>query len=84
MAQHKSALKRARAAVRRKKRNTARESRMKTLIRRVRQAKEKPGAEKALMEASAYLDRLAQKKVIHPNKAANQKSKLTLLVNALK
>jgi small subunit ribosomal protein S20 len=84
MAQHKSALKRMRSSSRRKQHNTSRESAMKTLIKKVRHSKEKPGAEVALKEAVSLLDKLAQKRVIHANKAANQKSKLTKLVNKLK
>ena len=84
MAQHKSALKRIRSTARRKTRNTAQESSMKTVIKKVRQEKDKKKAEIALKDAVSLLDKLAQKRVIHPNKAANQKSKLTRVVNALK
>ncbi len=84
MAQHKSAIKRIRSSARRKVRNTAQESAMKTVTKKVRQEKDKAKAEVALKEAVSLLDRLAQKRVIHPNKAANQKSKLTRLVNAIK
>ena len=84
MAQHKSAVKRIRSSSRRKKNNSAQESAMKTVIKKVRQEKDKTKAEVALKEAVSLLDRLAQKRVIHPNKASNQKSKLTRLVNAIK
>jgi small subunit ribosomal protein S20 len=84
MAQHKSAIKRIRSSARRKKLNTAQESAVKTVIKKVRQEKDKIKAEVALKEAVSLLDRLAQKRVIHPNKASNQKSKLTKLVNAIK
>ncbi|MGA7160015.1 MAG: 30S ribosomal protein S20 [Bacteroidota bacterium] len=84
MAQHKSAIKRIRSSAHRKKNNTAQESAMKTVIKKVRQEKDKSKAEAALKEAISLLDRLAQKRVIHPNKASNQKSKLTKLVNAIK
>ncbi|MBI4417955.1 MAG: 30S ribosomal protein S20 [Ignavibacteriales bacterium] len=84
MPQHKSAEKRIRQNARRKVRNKARLSRMKTLIKKVRSAKEKKEAEIALKTAVQYLDRLAAKGVIHRNKAANQKSKLTRLVRAVK
>jgi small subunit ribosomal protein S20 len=77
-------MKRARAASHRKKRNTAQESQMKTLIRRVRDSKEMDKAEVALKKAVAYLDSLANKGVIHKNKASNQKSKLTKLINKMK
>ncbi len=83
MAQHKSAKKRSRSALHRGGRNTADQSRMKTLIRNVRLEKEKEKAEAALRKAVAFLDKLAQKRVIHRNKASNQKSKLTKYVNAL-
>jgi small subunit ribosomal protein S20 len=84
MAQHKSAIKRIRSSVRRKTRNTGQESAMKTVIKKVRQEKDRAKAAVALKEAVSLLDRLAQKRVIHPNKASNQKSKLTRLVNAIK
>jgi small subunit ribosomal protein S20 len=84
MAQHKSAIKRIRSSAHRKTLNTAQESAMKTVIKKVRQEKDKTKAEVALKEAVSLLDRLAQKRVIHPNKASNQKSKLTRLVNAIK
>ena len=84
MAQHKSAIKRIRSSATRKMRNTGQESAMKTVIKKVRQEKDKAKAVVALKEAVSLLDRLAQKRVIHPNKASNQKSKLTRLVNAIK
>ena len=84
MAQHKSAIKRIRSSARRKTRNTGQESAMKTVIKKVRGEKDKVKAAAALKEAVSLLDRLAQKRVIHPNKASNQKSKLTRLVNAIK
>ena len=84
MAQHKSAIKRIRSSAHRKNDNRAQESALKTVIKKVRQEKDKTKAEIVLKEAVSLLDRLAQKRVIHPNKAANQKSKLTKLVNALK
>ena len=84
MAQHKSAIKRIRSSAHRKTLNTAQEAAMKTVIKKVRQEKDKTKAEVALKEAVSLLDRLAQKRVIHPNKASNQKSKLTRLVNAIK
>ncbi|HTR80408.1 MAG TPA: 30S ribosomal protein S20 [Bacteroidota bacterium] len=84
MAQHKSALKRIRSSARRQKRNATQESALKTMIKKVRAEKDKTKAEAALKKAVSMLDTLAQKRVIHPNKAANQKSKLTRVVNAIK
>jgi small subunit ribosomal protein S20 len=57
---------------------------MKTLIKRVRSAQAKDQATVALKKAVKFLDQLAAKGVIHRNKAANQKSKLTKFVNSLK
>lgn len=84
MPQHKSAEKRMRQSGRRSERNKARLSRMKSLIKKVRAAKEKQEASKALHSVVKYLDQLASKGLIHRNKAANQKSKLMRLVNAMK
>ncbi len=83
MAQHKSAEKRIRSTARRAKKNTEQQSAMKTMIKKVRSIKDKKTAEAVLKETVSLLDRLAGKRVIHPNKAANQKSKLTKIVNKL-
>jgi len=84
MPQHKSAVKRIRKSARRQVRNKADLSRIKTLVKNVRSAKEKKNAEAALKTAAKFLDRLAAKGVIHRNKASNQKSKLTRFVRAMK
>jgi len=84
MAQHKSAEKRIRSSARRKTRNTEQKSEMKTMIKSVRTEDDKTKAEAILKKTVKLLDKLAGKKVIHPNKAANQKSKLTKVVNKLK
>ena len=57
---------------------------MKTLVKKVRSATEKEKAATALRQAVKYLDQLAAKGVIHQNKAANQKSQLTRMVNSIK
>ena len=84
MAQHKSAEKRTRQNAKRHIRNKAVLSRMKTVIKNVRSAKEKDKAAAALKVAVKALDQLASKGVIHKNKAANQKSSLTKFVSTLK
>jgi small subunit ribosomal protein S20 len=84
MPRHVSAEKRARQSVRRAIRNKATITRMKSLIRKVRTAKTKDDATKALRTAVKYLDEIAAKGVIHANKASNQKSRLTKFVNAMK
>ena len=84
MAQHKSAEKRARQNIKRHARNKASLTRMKTLIRNVRSAKEKGAGTTALKIAVKALDQLGSKGLIHKNKAANQKSALTKFVGTLK
>jgi small subunit ribosomal protein S20 len=46
-------------------------------------AKKKKEGEEALAQALPYLDKMASRNIIHKNKAANQKSKLTKYVNQL-
>ncbi len=84
MPQHKSAEKRIRQSAKRHARNKGNLTKIKTLIKNVRSAKEKEKAATALKIAAKTLDQLAAKGVIHKNRAANQKSKLTKFVNAIK
>ena len=84
MPQHKSAIKRVRISARRAVRNKANLTRMKTLIKKIRSAKAKQEGEAVLKSTVRLLDKLAAKGVIHWNKAANQKSKLTKLINKMK
>lgn len=84
MAQHKSAVKRIRQNERRRVRNKANLSKMKTLIKKVEASKLKDQAAIAFKVAVKFLDQLAAKGLIHKNKAANQKSRLAKFVNALK
>jgi small subunit ribosomal protein S20 len=84
MPRHKSAIKRTRQIKRRSERNKMRTSKLKTLVKKVRTAKDKQTATVALKAAAKYLDQLAAKGVIHGNAAANQKSKLARFVNKMK
>jgi small subunit ribosomal protein S20 len=84
MAQHASAQKQARKALKNRARNRQYMSAMKTAIKRVRQAGDKEKARAALQRAMKLLDQLAAKGMIHRNKAANQKSSLTKFLNAMK
>ncbi|MDH7516358.1 MAG: 30S ribosomal protein S20 [Bacteroidota bacterium] len=83
MPQHKSALKRIRTSSRRRARNRMYKSRMKNLIKQLHQATDRAEAEGLYKKVTALLDRIATKGVIHPNAAANRKSKLAKLVNEL-
>ncbi|MGA9115359.1 MAG: 30S ribosomal protein S20 [Bacteroidota bacterium] len=83
MAQHTSAEKRARQARRRAVRNKQDLSRMRSAIKKVRSATDKEKARAQLTRTFKLLDRLAAKGVIHRNLAANNKSRLTRLVNKM-
>ena len=82
MAHHKSALKRIRTSEKSRLVNKSNKKRLHTLTKAVDVAQSKQEAESALKKVLPYLDKMAAKKVIHKNKAANQKSQLTKLVNS--
>jgi small subunit ribosomal protein S20 len=86
LANIRSAKKRARQAVVSRARNTAQRSMYRTLIRGVIkavEAKDKAKAEAAYKEMVPVLDRYAAKGMIHKNKAARHKSRLTERIRAL-
>ncbi|MDA9555184.1 30S ribosomal protein S20 [Pelobium sp.] len=83
MANHKSALKRIRANAAKRLRNRYQAKTTRTFIKRLRNAVSKEEAVALLPKVTSMLDRLAKKNVIHKNKAANNKSKLTKFVNSL-
>jgi small subunit ribosomal protein S20 len=84
MAQHLSAERQARRALKHREQNRAYMSKMKTALKRVREAKEKDKATIELRKAVKLLDQLAAKGIIHRNNAANKKSSLTKFVTSLK
>jgi small subunit ribosomal protein S20 len=83
MANHKSAIKRIRGNAVKRLRNRYQAKTTRTMIKNLRGEKNKKQAAELLKTVYRLLDRLAKKNVIHKNKAANQKSKLTKLVNRL-
>ena len=83
MAHHKSAFKRIRTSRKRRLVNRQRKSKLATLTKAVRSASSKEEGQSALQLVLQYLDKIASKRIVHPNKAANQKSKLTKFVNSL-
>jgi small subunit ribosomal protein S20 len=76
LANSPSAEKRHRQSQKRYELNRAQRSRMKTAIKKVLVAQDATSADAAYREVSAMLDRLANRRVIHPNKAARKKSQL--------
>ena len=86
MANIKSQIKRIRTNEKRRQRNLAVKSELKTLVRRTREAVkagDKEAAIEALRIASRKLDKAVSKGVIHRNQAANRKSKLARRVQSL-
>lgn len=83
MATHSSAIKRNRQSKRHSLRNRQYRSQLRTLKRKVLDSKDKPSAENILRSTISLLDKLAARGIIHRNKAANQKSRLTRQFNKL-
>ncbi|MFZ2087357.1 MAG: 30S ribosomal protein S20 [Desulfobaccales bacterium] len=87
MARHLSAMKRARQSKKRRTRNQARKTRVKSVVRDVRQAVAQnnlEGAEAALQKATPIIAQVAGKGALHWRTAARKISRLTKQVNALK
>lgn len=81
-----SAAKRARQNSIRRARNRSYKSVLRTAVKKVETAiasGEREVAQNALLEACSRLDRTASKGVIHPNKAARNKSRLTRRVSSM-
>lgn len=84
MANHKSALKRARQNEIRRKRNKSVKTRVKSIVKDVRLSvseNSKEAALKKLEMAKSNIDRAAQKGVIHKKTASRKISRLSKLVN---
>ena len=87
MANHFSALKRARQTVKRADRNRANRSRLRTALRSLRESLakgDKQAAQQSFRETVSALDKAIQKGVIHENTASRYKSRLNVRLNALK
>ncbi|HEX9653090.1 MAG TPA: 30S ribosomal protein S20 [bacterium] len=78
-----SAVKRARKSKAQRVHNKHYRSLMRTAVKKVLSCKDKESAQKELVQAVSILDKLASKRIIHKNKASNQKSRLTLFVNRI-
>ena len=87
MANHFSALKRARQTERRTQRNRSNTSRLRSALRDLREALDKgdkAAAQQTFRSTAAALDKAIQKGVIHENTAGRYKSRLAARLNALK
>jgi len=82
----KSAKKRARQAVKRNAQNASQRSMMRTAVKRVLKAihiNDQAAAQTAFASAQPLLDRFAARGLIHRNKAARHKSRLTARIRAI-
>ncbi|MGA9421670.1 MAG: 30S ribosomal protein S20 [Rhodanobacteraceae bacterium] len=86
MANIKSAKKRARQSEQHRQRNASARSMVRTAIKKVVkaiEANDKAGAEAAFRAAEPVMDRYAARGLIHKNKAARHKSRLSAHISAL-
>ncbi len=86
MANHFSAVKRARQTETRTERNRANKSRLRTSLRGLRQALasgNRENAETAYRETVSQLDKSVQKGVLHKNTASRYKARLAARLSAL-
>lgn len=79
----KSAKKRLRQNLRRRSRNKAARTELKTAVKKVRAAKEPQSATEHFREAVQLLDRAANRGLIHKNRAARSKGRLAAHVQKL-
>ena len=87
MANIKSAKKRAKQNVVRNARNTAQRSMLRTSVKKVLkaiEANDAAGAQAAFAIAQPILDRFSARGLIHKNKAARHKSRLTARIKGIK
>jgi small subunit ribosomal protein S20 len=86
MANTASARKRARQSEKRRQHNASLRSELRTAVKNVKKAIEagdKTAAQAILQRASSTIDSIADKNIIHKNKAARHKSRLSAAVKAL-
>ena len=87
MANIKSAKKRAKQTIVRNERNVAQRSQLRTAVKKVIKAidaNDAAAAREAFTIAQPLLDRFAARGLIHKNKAARHKARLTARIKALK
>jgi small subunit ribosomal protein S20 len=67
----------------RAERNKQNRSRLRTALKKVRQAETPEAANEALRAATALIDRAAARRLIHPNRAARTKSRLAAMIQRM-
>ena len=83
MAHHKSALKRIRTSRKQRSENRQQRSKLHSMTKAVHTADSKEKAQAALDRVMPVIDKMAAKRLIHKNKAANRKSRLAKFVNQI-
>lgn len=86
MANTAQARKRARQAIAQRAHNMAQRSELRTAIKKVRAAiaaGDKAAASSVFQSSMSVVDRIADKKIIHKNKAARHKSRLAQAIKAM-
>ena len=83
MANHKSAIKRIRSNDTKRVLNKYQHKTTRNALRKLRELKDRNEALIMLPTVVTMLDKLAKRNIIHKNKAANLKSGLQVLVNAM-
>lgn len=79
----KSAIKRMNKSREQNARNRAKRSRLRTALKKVREATDAETAQARFREAQVLLDRAATSRLLHPNNVARMKSALARRVNSL-
>ncbi len=86
MANSLQARKRARQAIKQRAHNVSLRSNLRTAIKKVQKAilaGDKAAAQTVFAESMSTIDSIADKKIIHKNKAARHKSRLSAAIKAL-
>jgi small subunit ribosomal protein S20 len=86
MANSAQARKRARQAVKQRAHNMSLRSTLRTAVKKVQKAVDagdKAAAQAVFKESQGIIDSIADKKIIHKNKAARHKSRLSAAIKAL-
>jgi len=86
MANTAQARKRARQSIKQNMHNASLRSELRTAVKKVQKAivaGDKAAAQKIYQESMGVIDRIADKKIIHKNKASRHKSRLAAQVKAL-
>jgi len=84
MADHKSSIKRIRSNDAKRLRNKYFAKTTRTFLKKLRLSTDKKEIKELLPKVSSMLDKLAKRNIIHKNKAANLKSKITKRAAAVK